>query len=139
MKTIYAKVVADLFHPGHVAFLEKARSLGDRLVVHVVSDERVAKIKRWPILNQRERAIMLESCKFVDEVRLDGPREIDDDFLIRNDIDLFVYGYSDEKEKEVKAWDYRNIPTHKKQVIPYLHDISTTSIIERIRQRLQTL
>lgn len=130
-------MVADLLHPGHVAFLQAARSLGDRLVVHVVSDERVAKLKRFPIMNQVERAIMLESCRFVDEVRLDGPREIDDAFLVHNGFDFLAYGYSDEKEKEIKARDFRNIPDHKKKVIPYSHDISTSLIIDRIRQRIQ--
>lgn len=136
MKIIYAKMVADLLHPGHISFLEQARGLGDRLVVHVVSDERVQKIKRRPIMNQSERAIMLRSCKFVDEVRLDGPKDIDDAFLIENSFDLFAYGYVDEKEREIKAKDYRNIPAHKKTVIPYSHNVSTTQIIERIRKRM---
>ena len=136
MKIIYAKMVADLLHPGHIAFLEQARGLGDRLVVHVVSDERVQKLKRLPIMNQSERAIMLRSCKFVDEVRLDGPKEIDEAFLIQNGFDILAYGYVDEKEREIKAKDYRNIPEHKKKVIPYSHNISTTQIIERIWKRL---
>ncbi|GAB2990680.1 adenylyltransferase/cytidyltransferase family protein [Cyclobacterium sediminis] len=137
MKTIYAKMVADLLHPGHISFLKQAKSLGDRLVVHVVSDERVRKVKRCPIMNQSERAIMLASCKYVDEVRLDGPREIDDGFLIQNGYDLFAYGYVDDKEMEIKAKEYRNIPEHKKRVIPYSHHISTTLIIDRIRKGLK--
>ena len=137
MKIIYAKMVADLLHPGHIAFLEQARGLGDRLVVHVVSDERVQKLKRLPIMNQSERGIMLRSCKFVDEVRLDGPKEIDEAFLIQNGFDILAYGYVDEKEREIKAKDYRNIPEHKKKVIPYSHNISTTQIIERIWKRLE--
>ena len=130
-------MVADLLHPGHISFLKQAKSLGDRLVVHVVSDERVRKVKRCPIMNQSERAIMLGSCKYVDEVRLDGPREIDDAFLIQNGYDLFAYGYVDDKEMEIKAKEYRNIPEHKKRVIPYSHYISTTMIIDRILKGLK--
>jgi cytidyltransferase-like protein len=137
MKVIYAKMVADLLHPGHISFLEQARGLGDRLVVHVVSDERVEKVKRRPVMNQAERAVMLRSCRFVDEVRLDGPKDIDDTFLIQNGFDILAYGYVDEKEREIKAMDYRNIPEHKSKVIPYSHNISTTQIIERIRKRIE--
>jgi rfaE bifunctional protein nucleotidyltransferase chain/domain len=37
--------VFDLLHEEHIKFLEKAKALGDALVVGVESDERVAKIK----------------------------------------------------------------------------------------------
>jgi cytidyltransferase-like protein len=137
MKTVYAKVVADLLHPGHIAFFQQARALGDRLVVHVVSDERVAKIKRRPIMSQEERAALVRSCRFVDEVRLDGPREIDEAFLNENGFDLLAYGYADERERAMKAKDYQNIPPNKKKVIPYLSEISTTLIIERILHRFK--
>ena len=36
---VYAEMVADLFHRGHVEFLKRARALGDYLIVGVMSDE----------------------------------------------------------------------------------------------------
>ena len=38
MIRVYADMVGDLFHYGHVEFLEKARALGDYLIVGVHGD-----------------------------------------------------------------------------------------------------
>ncbi|WP_051113321.1 adenylyltransferase/cytidyltransferase family protein [Lunatimonas lonarensis] len=138
MITVYAKIVGDLFHPGHVNFLKRARELGDRLVVHVVSDERVAKVKRKPIMTQQERMAVLGACRFVDEVRSDGPREVSDAFLDDQGFDLFAYGYSDERERNTKAYEYRNISSERIRIIPYSSEISTTQLIQRVKTLLST-
>ena len=41
MIRVYVDMVADLFHPGHVEFLRKARSFGNTLVVGIHSDDAV--------------------------------------------------------------------------------------------------
>ncbi|MCC5936525.1 MAG: adenylyltransferase/cytidyltransferase family protein [Lunatimonas sp.] len=138
MITVYAKMVADLFHPGHVAFLKKARDLGDRLVVHVVSDERVQKAKRKPIMTQQERMTVLAACRYVDEVRIDGPREVSDAFLDEQGFDLFAYGYSDERERNTKAFEYRNISSERIRIIPYSSEVSTTQLIQRVKTLLSS-
>lgn len=135
MKVIYTKMVADLFHVGHVHFLMQARSLGDRLVVHVVSDERVAAYKRPPIMTQAERAAVLGACKFVDEVRLEGPKEITAHFMKTNEFNIYVYGYSDLKEAEIKQRDCIDLEESNISIIPYLSGISTTELIKRIKER----
>ncbi len=60
----------DVLHPGHVIFLEKAKRLGDRLVVLLESDERVNKLKghHRPVYTQKLRAKMLSALKAVDQV-----------------------------------------------------------------------
>jgi len=62
----------DLIHPGHVAFLNEARSLGDVLVVLLNSDNSVQQLKgpTRPILNQDERAAILLGLRSVDFVVL---------------------------------------------------------------------
>ena len=35
----------DLLHPGHIAYLEQARALGDRLIVAVNDDDSVTRLK----------------------------------------------------------------------------------------------
>ena len=55
MGRVYVDMAADLFHYGHVAFLRRARELGDFLIVGVHSDETLASYKRWPILSMLER------------------------------------------------------------------------------------
>lgn len=60
----------DLLHPGHVVYLEQARSLGHGLVVGVNSDESVARLKgpTRPIQTQEARATVLAALASVDGV-----------------------------------------------------------------------
>lgn len=60
----------DVLHPGHITFLEKAKKMGDFLVVLLESDEKIKKIKGngRPIYSQKERAEVLEALKVVDKV-----------------------------------------------------------------------
>lgn len=60
----------DLLHPEHIAFLEKAAEKGDALVVGVESDKRARELKGEgrPIFSQEDRALMLDSIRFIDYV-----------------------------------------------------------------------
>lgn len=62
----------DVLHPGHLALLNYAKSLGDFLLVAIDTDDRVRQLKgpSRPINNQFERKLFLENLKAVDEVRL---------------------------------------------------------------------
>ena len=60
----------DIIHPGHLALLNYAKSLGDFLIVAIDADERVKQLKgsSRPINNQYERKLLLENLKAVDQV-----------------------------------------------------------------------
>jgi len=59
----------DLIHYGHLQFLQKARALGDHLVVALESDEFIRQHKhREPIHTQTQRAAILRALTMVDEV-----------------------------------------------------------------------
>ena len=71
----------DLLHPGHIRLLERARSLGDVLILALNSDSSVQRMKgpSRPILCERERAEMATQLDAVDAVVLfdeDTPREL---------------------------------------------------------------
>lgn len=60
----------DLMHYNHVLILRHAKSLGDWLTVHCVSDERM-RLKKGedrPFMKLRERIEVLEELRCVDEV-----------------------------------------------------------------------
>ena len=67
MKRIIVNGTFDVLHPGHIALLNYAKSLGDFLVD---ADERVKQLKgtQRPINNQFERKLLLENLKAVDQV-----------------------------------------------------------------------
>ncbi|MGH8553135.1 MAG: bifunctional D-glycero-beta-D-manno-heptose-7-phosphate kinase/D-glycero-beta-D-manno-heptose 1-phosphate adenylyltransferase HldE, partial [Methylococcales bacterium] len=60
----------DILHPGHIAYLQQARGLGDRLVVLVNSDESVQRLKgpERPINQLATRMAMLAALECVDWV-----------------------------------------------------------------------
>lgn len=62
----------DILHAGHVAYLKKAASFGDCLIVGLNTD---ASVKRWkdekrPIVNENDRAAVIDALEFVDYVVL---------------------------------------------------------------------
>lgn len=64
--------VFDILHPGHVQYLEEAKSLGDILVVGINSDASVRKIKGQarPINNEKDRLQCVAALESVDYVVL---------------------------------------------------------------------
>lgn len=71
----------DLLHPGHVRLLEKARSMGDVLILALNSDSSVQRLKgpARPLISEQERAELAVELEAVDAVTLfeeDTPREL---------------------------------------------------------------
>ncbi|HEU4677323.1 MAG TPA: adenylyltransferase/cytidyltransferase family protein [Candidatus Paceibacterota bacterium] len=62
----------DLFHIGHAQYLEKAKALGDLLIVGVDSDEKVRARKgpHRPVVPEHERVKILTHCRHVDVITL---------------------------------------------------------------------
>lgn len=69
-KIVFTNGCFDILHPGHVAYLNEAKSLGDTLVVGLNSDASVKRLKGddRPVNNQDDRMFMLLNLKSVDHV-----------------------------------------------------------------------
>ena len=68
LKLVFTNGCFDLLHPGHVRYLQKARSLGDRLAVAVNSDRSVRGLKgsARPVQPELERAEIIAALACVD-------------------------------------------------------------------------
>jgi len=66
MKIVYAYVIADLLHSGHLLFLQNAKALGDKLIVGVLTDKAVMEKKPKPTLPFEERLNMIRALYCVD-------------------------------------------------------------------------
>ncbi len=80
-RVVFTNGCFDLLHPGHIALLERARSLGDALVVGLNTDRSVRELKgaARPLLDEQERAEVLAALAAVDFVALfdePTPREL---------------------------------------------------------------
>lgn len=132
MKTVIVNGTFDILHPGHIAMLNTARSLGDYLVVCIDTDRRTKELKgpTRPINDQNFRRIMLQNLKAVDVVEFfDSTEELINLFKMYKP-DIIVKG-SDWKGKSVTAEKYC------KEIFWYdrIEEYSSTDIIERITNR----
>jgi FAD synthetase len=134
MVRVVATGVFDIIHLGHVHFLEKAKDLGDELVVIVARDKTARKMKHEPITPEGMRVELVQSLKPVDRAVLGYE---DDMYRIISEVrpDIIVLGYDqkfDEKELE-RELKKRSL---KVQIVrlPHLdHDLDgTRKIIRRI-------
>jgi D-beta-D-heptose 7-phosphate kinase/D-beta-D-heptose 1-phosphate adenosyltransferase len=71
-RVVFTNGCFDLLHPGHVNYLQAARDLGDALVVALNSDRAVRALKgpTRPILDERERAVVMAALGCVDYVTI---------------------------------------------------------------------
>lgn len=72
---VYIDGAFDMFHPGHVELLQKAKSLGNYLIVGIYNDAIVNQHEGsyYPIMNLHERVLSVLGCRFVDDVLIDAP------------------------------------------------------------------
>ncbi len=137
-KVVFTNGCFDILHIGHVKYLEKARGLGDILVLALNSDSSVNSIKGplRPIVPQDERAYIMASLVMVDYVTIfdeDTPLE-----LIKHiEPDILVKG-GDWDEHAVIGGKFVESRGGNVVIIPQFNETSTdlsastTNVIERI-------
>lgn len=129
----YTTGVFDFFHVGHVEILKRAKSLCDKLIVGVSTDELVLEYKnKKPFFSFYERCSIVESVKYVDIV---VPQKSMNKFEMweRLKFDLMFVGddwYSTEKWKKFE--EQFNQVGVKIIYLPYTEGISSTLIREKI-------
>ncbi|MDH7604359.1 MAG: D-glycero-beta-D-manno-heptose 1-phosphate adenylyltransferase [Melioribacter sp.] len=127
----------DILHAGHVDYLNKAKSLGDILIVAVNSDTSMRKIKgnRRPIVPQNERAFIISNLKAVDYVTIfeeETPYEVIKKLIP----DVLVKGADWSKDKIVGS-DIVEAAGGKVETIEFVNFQSTTNIINTILEKFK--
>ncbi len=71
-KLVFTNGCFDILHSGHVTYLEKAKQLGDVLILGLNTDESVRRIKgiNRPINNETDRGIVIDGLRCIDFVTL---------------------------------------------------------------------
>lgn len=136
LKVVFTNGCFDILHLGHIDYLEKARNLGDKLVVGLNSDSSVKRLKgaERPINPEYARARVLAALEFVDAVCVfeeDTPKSLIEkifpdiltkgsDYTLENIVGAdFVMGYGG----EVKTIDL-------------VEGFSTTKILDKVKNSL---
>ncbi|MET4082043.1 rfaE bifunctional protein nucleotidyltransferase chain/domain [Pedobacter sp. UYP30] len=133
-KIVFTNGCFDLIHPGHVAYLHEAATLGDVLVVGLNNDSSVKKIKgeERPINNEFSRLQLLAAMFFIDAVVLfneETPFELIE--LVKPDV--LVKGGDYTIENIVGAAETIKRGGEVK-VLDFLPGYSSTKIIEKIKK-----
>lgn len=136
--------VFDLLHPGHVAYLEAARALGDMLVVGLNSDHSTRLIKgpQRPLMSEDDRAYLLAALRCVDYVTLfTEPTAERLVAALRPDIyvkggDYALSGDADAPIDEQRLPEARVVRRIGGEVVllPYRVGYSTTALLQKIGQ-----
>lgn len=133
-RIVFTNGCFDLMHIGHTRYLQAARALGDALVVGVNSDASVRRLEKGqdrPIVQEAQRAEVLAALGCVDFVVIfDEPDPLE---LIRAvQPDVLVKG-GDWAIDRIIGRDIVEARGGTVKTIPLVPDVSTTSLLQRIR------
>lgn len=106
-KTVYMCFSTDVIHGGHTSIIQKAAELGE-LTIGMLTDEVVARYRRFPVLKFEERVKLLESIKGVGRVipqhslsYAENLRALKPDYVVHGD--NWVTGFQQPIREEVIA------------------------------------
>lgn len=133
-KVVFTNGCYDILHPGHIRLLERAKNLGDILILALNTDDSVRRLKgpARPLLSEQQRAALALELECVDAVTVfdeDTPRELIaevlPDILVKGaDWSHFIAG-----REEVEA------AGGVVQALPLEPGYSTTNIVEQAAAR----
>ncbi|MFH1190470.1 MAG: D-glycero-beta-D-manno-heptose 1-phosphate adenylyltransferase [Candidatus Omnitrophota bacterium] len=131
-KVVFTNGCFDILHVGHVAYLKRARELGDALVVGLNSDSSVRAIKGKfrPVNNEADRAIVLSALSFVDLITI-FPEDTPERLIKAIKPDILAKG-ADWKESDIAGAGFVKSYGGKVVRIPFVKGYSTTSVIGKI-------
>ena len=126
----------DLLHFGHVSYLQRARRLGDLLVIGLNSDASCRQLKgpHRPLVPEKQRAAVLAALECVDAVFIFSEKRAHR-FLATVQPDIYVKGGDyrpetlDPRERAVLTGIGAKI-----RILPFVPGFSTTGLIQKIRR-----
>jgi rfaE bifunctional protein nucleotidyltransferase chain/domain len=134
LKVVFTNGCFDLLHPGHVAYLEEARALGDALLVAVNTDASVRRLGKGglrPVNPEADRARVLAALAAVDRVVFfeeDTPLEL----LTELQPDILVKG-GDYRLEEVVGREVVQARGGQVRILPFRPGYSTSLLLKRLR------
>lgn len=140
-RAVYCDGVWDLFHAGHLEFLQNVRSAAARdlgvanaeihLVCGVITDEDTASYKRLPVVPHAQRVDMIRQCRLVDTVVAHPPLVLTDAFLDAHGVELVFHADDSLQEDFFAAAIARGIMRY----VGYSLRASTSRILGEVQRR----
>uniref|UniRef100_A0A0N5ATI7 ethanolamine-phosphate cytidylyltransferase n=1 Tax=Syphacia muris TaxID=451379 RepID=A0A0N5ATI7_9BILA len=136
---VYVCGAFDLFHIGHLCFLEEARKLGDYLIVGIHTDQAINEYRgsNHPIMSLHERVLSVlayKACEPVSEVVIGAPYVVTADLIRRFNVKVVAHGLRTSNQHCNGMPDPFSVPKEMGifRLIDSGSDMTTDSIIGRI-------
>lgn len=128
MKKIITFGTFDVLHVGHIRIIQRAKALGDYLIVGVSSDAlNFSKKQRYPVYSEFDRMEIIKSIKGVDEVFREDSLDLKGEYIKKYGAEVLVMG-----DDWVGRFDeYKEICDVV--YLPRTEGISTTKLISDIK------
>uniref|UniRef100_A0A4W3KJI1 ethanolamine-phosphate cytidylyltransferase n=1 Tax=Callorhinchus milii TaxID=7868 RepID=A0A4W3KJI1_CALMI len=134
---IYVAGAFDLFHIGHVDFLESVYNMAQRpyVIVGLHFDQEVNRYKgkNYPIMNIHERTLSVLACRYVSEVVIGAPYSVTADLLDHFKVDLVCHGKTEVMVDKDGADPYAE--AKQRNIFKTIHsgnELTTDHIVQRI-------
>lgn len=127
--------VFDLLHTGHLFYLQKARALGDSLIIALNADASVRALKgpTRPVQTEEQRAYALGALACVDAVVIfREPRLTAEILAVKPDVYCKAGDYTLEKLNPEERAGLERVGA-RIEFLPFLSGFSTTNLISRIK------
>ncbi|KAJ8716047.1 hypothetical protein PYW08_013332 [Mythimna loreyi] len=140
-KVVYVAGAFDLFHVGHLDFLEAAHKQGDFLIVGLHTDLEVNRYKgsNYPIMNLHERVLSVLACKYVHEVVIGAPYAVTAELMDHFRVKVVCHGLTTISTDSDSSDPYK-VPKQRGcfKILNSGNTMTTEDIVQRIiRHRLE--
>lgn len=129
MKRVITYGTFDVLHYGHIKLLQRARALGDYLIIGLSSDKfnKIKNKESYYTYNQRK--LILEACRYVDLVIPEDSWDQKIQDVQKYEVDIFVMG-DDWKGKFNFLQDYCEV-----NYLPRTPDVCSTDTKKYIKEK----
>ncbi len=133
-KKVYVGFAADILHKGHINILKTASKLGE-VTVGLLTDSAIATYKKFPILDYKQRVIVLKNIKYVKKVIKQDSLDYRKN-LLHLKPDYVVHGndwkYGIQKKTRQQVIDTLKKWSGKLIEVPYTKNISPSKIKDKV-------
>lgn len=134
-RIVYVAGAFDLFHVGHLDFLERVREHGDYVIVGLHTDPEVNRYKgfNFPIMNIHERTLSVLAYRCVDEVVIGAPYSVTAEMLDHFHVSLVCHGVT-QVSLDSKGDDPYAEPKRRGvfKVVESGNSLTTEALVQRI-------
>lgn len=148
MTTVAISGGFDPIHAGHIEMMQEAKELGDRLIVIINNNNWLIKKKGFAFMDEKERKIIIEAVRYVDEAFLTSHPENPGDMSVSAELeklkpDIFANG-GDRNEADAanpQSSLYKDIKTCERLGIKIIYNVgksgkiqSSSALVKRMKE-----